>query len=86
MVALFRTAGGEPVSLFAGEAPDFDVLWPRSAMVQGHTTVFWQTGPYAYALSGGVAESVLLELARQAGPRPWASFIRLSPTEGAPHG
>ena len=86
MVALFRTAGGEPISLFAGEAPDFDVLWPRSAMVQGHTTVFWQTGPYVYALSGGVAESVLLELARQAGPRPWASFIRLSPTEGAPHG
>ena len=40
----------------------------------------------ATALSGGVAESVLLELARQAGPRPWASFIRLSPTEGAPHG
>lgn len=86
MVALYRTAAGEAVSLFAGEAPDFDVLWPRAALVEGHTTVFWQTGPYAYALSGGVPEPVLLELARKAGPRPWASFILPSTTEGAPHG
>lgn len=86
MVALFRTTDGQLVGLFAGEAPDFDVRWPRSAHIQGHTTVFWQTGPYAYALSGGVAESVLLDLARQAGPRPWASFLRTSPTPGAPHG
>ena len=86
MVALLRIAGSEPIALFAGEAPDFDVLWPRSAVIQGRTTVFWQTGPYAYALSGGVAESVLLDLARQAGPRPWASFLRPSPTQGVPHG
>ncbi len=86
LAALYRTERGEPVTLFAGEAPDFDVLWPRSALVEGHTTVFWQTGPYAYALSGGVPDHVLLDLARLAGPRPWASFIHLSPTEGAPHG
>jgi anti-sigma factor RsiW len=86
MVALFRTAAGEPVGLFAGEAPDFDVVWPRAATLQGHITVFWQTGPYGYALSGDVSESVLLDLARQAGPRPWAFFVRTAPTEGAPHG
>ncbi len=86
LVALYRTAAGEPITLFAGEAADFDVLWPRSATVQGHTTVFWQTGPYAYALSGGVDEAALLELAREAGFRPWASFIGTSPTHGAPHG
>lgn len=86
LVVLYRTGADEPVTLFAGEAGDFDVLWPRSATVEGHTTVFWQTGPYAYALSGGVDEAVLLELAREAGFRPWASFIRTSPTQGAPHG
>ena len=86
LVVLYRTAADEPVTLFAGEAGDFDVLWPRSATVEGHTTVFWQTGPYAYALSGGVDEAVLLELAREAGFGPWASFIRTSPTQGAPHG
>jgi anti-sigma factor RsiW len=86
LVALYRTTQGDPITLFAGEAAGFDVLWPRSATVQGHTTVFWQTGPYAYALSGGVEETVLLELAREAGFRPWASFLRTSPTQGAPHG
>jgi anti-sigma factor RsiW len=86
LVARYRSPQGADVALFAVEAPDFDVLWPRSANVQGHPTVFWQTGPYAYALSGGVGEAVLLDLARDAGPRPWASFILTSPTQGAPHG
>ena len=86
MVALYRTEQGQPITLFAGEADGFDVLWPRSATVQGHTTVFWQAGPYAYALSGELEESVLLELAQEAGLRPWASFIRSSSTQGAPHG
>jgi anti-sigma factor RsiW len=86
MVALFRTEGGELISLFAAEAPGFDVVWPRTARVRGHATVFWQTGPFAYALSGGPSEDVLLDLARKAAPRPWASFVRSPATEGAPHG
>ena len=46
MVALFRTAGGEPVSLFAGEAARLRrALAAQSPLVQGRTTVFWQTGP-----------------------------------------
>ena len=57
LAALYRTGDGKLVSLFAAEAPAFEVTWPRGAVVDGHPTVFWQSGPYAYALSGGAAES-----------------------------
>jgi hypothetical protein len=83
--ALYRSEDGRLVGLFAGEAPAFDVSWPTGAMVDGHPTVFWQSGPYAYALSGGMTEAELLDLARRAMPQPWASFIH-STTEGVPHG
>ena len=86
LVARLRGPQGQDVALFAAEAPDFDVVWPEGATVEGRSIVFWQTGPYAYALSGGGGEAVLLELAQLAGPRPWASFLHRSPTQGAPHG
>jgi anti-sigma factor RsiW len=85
VAALYRGEDGRLVGLFAGEAPAFDVSWPTGAMVDGHPIVFWQSGPHAYALSGGMSEAELLDLARRAMPRPWASFIH-STTEGVPHG
>jgi anti-sigma factor RsiW len=86
MTALYRTADGTLLSLFAGEAPEFDVTWPRGAVVEGHPTVFWQNGPYAYALSGAMAEAELLDLAQRAVPSPWASFVHRPTNEGVPHG
>lgn len=86
VTALYRTGDGRLVSLFAGEAPGFDVTWPRGAMVAGHPTVFWQSGPYAYALSGGMGEAELLDLAQRAVPRPWALFVHHPSNEGVPHG
>ena len=86
VTALYRVGDGRLVSLFAGEAPGFDVTWPRGAMVAGHPTVFWQSGPYAYALSGGMGEAELLDLAQRAVLRPWALFVHPSTKEGAPHG
>jgi anti-sigma factor RsiW len=86
LAALYRTGDGRLVSLFAAEAPAFDVTWPRGAVVDGHPTVFWQSGPYAYALSGGMAEAELLDLAQRAVPRPWALFVHHPTNEGVPHG
>ena len=86
LAALYRTTSGKLVSLFAGEAPAFDVVWPRGTTIDGRPTVFWQTGPYVYALSGALPATELLAIARAAVPRPWALFDRSPPTEDAPHG
>ncbi|MGE3292587.1 MAG: anti-sigma factor [Geminicoccaceae bacterium] len=86
LAALYRTGEGRLVSLFAAEAPAFDVVWPSGALVDGHPTVFWQSGPYAYALSGGMAEAELLDLAQRAVPRPWTLFVQHPTNEGVPHG
>jgi anti-sigma factor RsiW len=86
LAALYRTGEGQLVSLFAAEAPAFEVTWPRGATVDGHPTVFWQSGPYAYAMSGGMAESDLLDLAHRAVPQPWALFVHHPNHEGVPHG
>lgn len=86
LTALYRTGDGRLVSLFAGEAAEFDVTWPRGAVVEGHPTVFWQSGPHVYALSGEMPEAELLELARRAVPQPWTLFVNPSIEKGAPHG
>ena len=39
----------------------------RRHTVRGRTTVFWQTGPFAYALTGGLPEPELLAIARARG-------------------
>jgi anti-sigma factor RsiW len=40
------------VSLFAAQAPIFNVITPTSARFDKATAVYWQTGPLAYALTG----------------------------------
>jgi anti-sigma factor RsiW len=88
VVAVYRSGheGGDVVMLFAAEAPSFAVSPPEAARVHGSTTVFWQAGPFAYALNGTLAEAELLAIARAAAPRPWSSLTRhRSSTEGANH-
>jgi anti-sigma factor RsiW len=88
VVAVYRggQGGGDVVTLFAAEAPSFDVSLPEAAPVHGSTTVFWQAGPFAYALNGTLPEAELLAIARAAAPRPWSSLTHHRPsTEGANH-
>ena len=86
VVVLYRSGEGELVSLFAAEAGSFAVAAPAAAHLRDRTTVFWQTGPFAYALTAGLPDSRLLGIARHAAPRPWAVFDPTPSTEGATHG
>ena len=47
------------VSLFAAQAPAFDVIAPMPARFEKATAVYWQTGPLAYALTGTGSDSAL---------------------------
>jgi anti-sigma factor RsiW len=86
MASLYRLGSGALVSLLVAEAGSFAVTWPQPATVNGRPTVFWQAGPFAYALSGEVPGAELLGIARRAAPGPWPEFDSPSPTEGTPHG
>lgn len=86
LVSLYRFGDGALVSLLAAEAGSFAVTWPQSAAVNGRPTVFWQTGPFAYAVSGDIPEAELLAIARRAVPGPWPQFNSPSPTKETPYG
>lgn len=47
------------VSLFAAHAPAFDVIAPTVARFEHANTVYWQTGPLAYAVTGAGSEKSL---------------------------
>jgi anti-sigma factor RsiW len=47
------------VSLFAAQAPAFDVIPPTSARFDKATAVYWQTGQLAYALTGTGSDKAL---------------------------
>ncbi len=47
------------VSLFAAQAPAFDVIAPMPARFEKVTAMYWQTGPLAYALTGTGSDSAL---------------------------
>lgn len=47
------------VSLFAAQAPAFDVIAPMPARFEKATAMYWQTGPLAYALTGTGSDSAL---------------------------
>ena len=53
------------VSLFAAQAPAFDVTPPTSAPFDKATAVYWQTGNLAYALTGTGSDSALERAALQ---------------------
>jgi anti-sigma factor RsiW len=87
VVAVYRSGRGDDVvTLFAAEAPSFAVSPPEAAPVHGRATVFWQAGPFAYALNGTLPEAELLAIARAVAPRPWSGLNHhRSSTEGANH-
>ncbi|HEX6012417.1 MAG TPA: hypothetical protein VFY87_11570 [Geminicoccaceae bacterium] len=87
VVAIYRGGRGDDVvTLFAAEAPSFAVSPPEAARAHGRATVFWQAGPFAYALNGTLPEAELLAIARAVAPRPWSSLTpQRSSTEGANH-
>lgn len=72
LVALHDAGQGHLVTLFAAEVQSFAVEPPQAAEVQGHPTVFWQQGRFAYALNGLVPLTELRRLAdvAVAQPRP----------------
>jgi anti-sigma factor RsiW len=86
VVELYRTAAGDLVSLFAAEAGSFAVTSPQVAAVAGGAAVYWQAGPFAYALTGALPDARLLDIAGHAAPRPWTGFDFSLPIEGATHG
>jgi anti-sigma factor RsiW len=47
------------VSLFAAQAPAFDVIAPMPARFDKATAVYWQTGQLAYALTGNGSDKAL---------------------------
>ena len=47
------------VSLFAAQAPAFDVIAPTLARFDKAKAVYWQTGPLAYALTGTGSDKAL---------------------------
>jgi anti-sigma factor RsiW len=47
------------VSLFVAHVPGFDVIAPTIARFESANTVFWQTGPLAYAVTGAGSEKAL---------------------------
>ncbi len=47
------------VSLFAAQAPAFDVIPPTLARFDTAKAVYWQTGPLAYALTGTGSDKAL---------------------------
>lgn len=47
------------VSLFAAQAPAFDVIAPIPARFEKATAVYWQTGQLAYALTGTGSDNAL---------------------------
>jgi anti-sigma factor RsiW len=57
------------VSLFAAQAPAFNVIAPTLARFDKAKAVYWQTGPLAYALTGTGGDEALeraaLRLSRQ---------------------
>jgi anti-sigma factor RsiW len=86
VVAVYRGDRGDSVvTLFAAEALSFAVSPPEAAPVHGSTTVFWQAGPFAYALNGTLPEAELLAIASAVAPRPWSSLTHHPSTEGANH-
>ena len=84
LVSLYRFGDGALVSFLAAEAASFAVTWPQSAAVNGRPTVFWQTGPFAYAVSGDIPEAELLGDRPPSGARSLATIQLPSPTEGTP--
>jgi anti-sigma factor RsiW len=53
------------LSLFAAQAPAFDVIAPTLARFDKAKAVYWQTGPLAYALTGTGSDSALERAATQ---------------------
>jgi len=47
------------VSLFAAQVPAFDVVSPTLARLDQAKAVYWQTGPYAYALTGDASDTAI---------------------------
>lgn len=86
VVELYRTAAGDLVSLFAAEADSFAVTSPQVAAVAGGAAAYWQAGPFAYAITGALPATLLLEIAGHAAPRPWTGFDFSLPIEGATNG
>jgi anti-sigma factor RsiW len=53
------------VSLFAAQAPAFDVIAPTLARFDKVTAMYWQTGQLAYALTGNGSDNALERAATQ---------------------
>jgi anti-sigma factor RsiW len=53
------------MSLFAAHVPVFNVIDPTLARLDGAKTVYWQTGPLAYALTGTGGDKVLERAAQR---------------------
>jgi anti-sigma factor RsiW len=53
------------VSLFAAQAPGFNVIAPTLARFDKAKAVYWQTGPLAYALTGTSSDKALERAATQ---------------------
>jgi anti-sigma factor RsiW len=47
------------ISLFAAQAPAFDVITPTLARFERVKAVYWQTGPLAYALTGNGSDKAI---------------------------
>jgi anti-sigma factor RsiW len=86
LVAVYAGRQGEIVTLFAAEVDSFAVTAPEAATVRGLPTVFWQHGPFAYALNGALPEADLFALARAVAPRPWAGMQNHRHILGETHG
>jgi anti-sigma factor RsiW len=73
VLAVYDAGGGRVATLFAAEAETLEASPPRASPGPGLATVFWQAGPFAYALSGDLPEADLLAIARAAAPPPRAA-------------
>jgi anti-sigma factor RsiW len=86
LLAVYADRHGGVVTLFAAEVDSFAVTAPEAAAVRGLPTVFWQHGPFAYALNGALPAADLLAIARVAAPRPWTGTQNHTHISGETHG
>jgi anti-sigma factor RsiW len=86
LLAVYADRHGGVVTLFAAEVDSFAVTAPEAAAVRGLPTVFWQHGPFAYALNGALPAADLLAIARAAAPRPWTGTQNHTHISGETHG
>jgi anti-sigma factor RsiW len=70
VLAVYDAGGGRVATLFAAEAETLEASPPRASPGPGLAAVFWQAGPFAYALSGDLPEADLLAIARAAALDP----------------